>query len=102
VGEAHAPVVAVLVPAVKKSPDEAIPAPKGRESWIPRRFPLQKTAFLGSALGAIVAFFDPQLAAVELAGEGHAPVVAVLRECEIDHQKSSSASKTSSAPSPAR
>jgi hypothetical protein len=40
VGEGHAPVVAVLVPAGKNAePDESIPDPKGRESRTPKHFP---------------------------------------------------------------
>jgi hypothetical protein len=44
VGAGHAPVAAVLVPAVKKA-DESIPDTKGRGSRTPRPFPLLNDAF---------------------------------------------------------
>ena len=51
VGEGHAPVVAVLVPAVKKKPNESIPDPKGRESRTPKPFHLQNSRFRGPPEG---------------------------------------------------
>jgi hypothetical protein len=41
VGEEASPAVAVLGAVCKKKPDESIPAPKGRESWPPKRLLLQ-------------------------------------------------------------
>jgi hypothetical protein len=45
VGEGHAPVAAVLVPAVKA--DESIAAPKGRESRTPSLFPCKRATSWG-------------------------------------------------------
>jgi hypothetical protein len=52
------PVVAVLVPAVKKA-DESIPDTKGRESWTPKHFSLQIGSFLRTATVAMMAITDP-------------------------------------------
>jgi hypothetical protein len=63
--------------------DETIPDPKGRESWTPKPFPLQKDRFQGTTKGGHDADLGPlcpaPLFAASLAvvvGEGHAPVVA--------------------------
>jgi len=39
--------------------DESIPDTKGRESWTPKHFPLQKDRFLGTATVAMMAIADP-------------------------------------------
>jgi hypothetical protein len=84
-GEGRAPVVPVLVPAVKKKADESIPDTKGRESWTPKHFSLQIGSFLGTATGGHDGDRGPLWPAPSsppspafIVGEGHAPVVGVL------------------------
>jgi hypothetical protein len=66
--------------------DESIAAPKGRESRTPSLFPCKRTASRGPRKGATMPIADPSArhpstaSPVLVVGEGHAPVVAVLRD----------------------
>ena len=70
--------------------DESIPDPKGRESWTPKPFPLQKDRFQGTTKGGHDADRGPSgrrpfaASGAVVVGEGHAPVVGVLLAvCQI-------------------
>ena len=69
---------------------ESIPAPKGRESWTPKPFPLQEDRFQGATKGGHDADRGPSgrhpfaASGAVVVGEGHAPVVGVLLAvCQI-------------------
>jgi hypothetical protein len=60
VGRGPCPVVAVLVPAKEKKPDESIPAPKGRKSWPPKRLtPCKSGIFRVPQWGAMTSVMAP-------------------------------------------
>jgi hypothetical protein len=58
-GEGHAPVVAVLLVWLRKKADVSVPDTKGRESWRPKHFSLQKGRFQGTTKGAKMPIADP-------------------------------------------
>jgi len=76
VGEGHAPVVAVLVRAVRQtSPSRTL---KDANHGHPRTFPCITAVYGDRWEGAIIAILDPWQADAVMGGEGDAPVAAVL------------------------
>jgi hypothetical protein len=81
VGEARAPVAAVLL-AMSKKADESIPAPKGADPGPHGLFPCITTLSRGPREGAIIAFLNPELAAVRLEAKGLPALWQYFAACE--------------------